>query len=202
MTDKNNFNRTTLTTSICVTYLLLIIFYYHIDKHISGVLFTILFLLIPILFLTIIVFTIINFILIYKQRHSLTLKVFLPMLICILTLSYTIFSPYRLDSEYLESPIEFRACYEGTQNQATIKFREDKTFELHWTGAFFANDWWSGKWSRNGDTINFSYDKEKSEQLGEKVLIYQGYLRPIGNPTDSMKYKRPMFYLGFCRHEN
>lgn len=202
MTDKKNRNRIILTSSICSSYLLLTIFYYHIDKHLTGALFTILFLLIPILFLTIAVFTIIHFILIFKQRYNLTLKVFLPILVCILTLSYTIFSPYRLDSEYLESPIEFRACYEGTQNQATIKFREDKTFELHWTGAFFANDWWTGKWSRNGDTIAFIYDKKPAEQLGEKILIYQGYLRPIGNPTDSLKFNRPMFYLGFCRHEN
>jgi hypothetical protein len=118
------------------------------------------------------------------------------------TLTYTVFSPYRLDSENLESVVAFRACYEGTQNQATIKFREDKTFELHWTGVFFANKWWTGKWRQSGDTITLKYDNEIVEQLGDTILISDDYLKPIGNLVDKKYFVRPMFYLGYCRHEN
>lgn len=202
MTDKKIRKRIIITTVLSVAYLLLTIFYYHINKHLTGATFVILTLLIPLLFLTIIVFLILSLIQIYLHRQNFTFNVFIPAIVCALTLLYTIYSPYRIDSEDLESPIEFRACYEGTQNQATIKFREDKTFELNWTGVFFANKWWTGKWRKNGDTIIFNYDNDVVKQLGYKVIIDNGYLRPIGNFVDTVKFYRPMFYLGFCKHEN
>lgn len=202
MTNKTNSKRIIIATVLCVAYLLLTIFYYHIDKQLTGVIFAILTLLVPILLIAIIVFTIRGLMQIYQHRQSLTLNIAIPTIVCVLTLLYFFYSPYRLDSENLESPIELRACYEGIQNQATLKFREDKTFELHWTGAFFANSWWTGKWLKNGDTITFNYDKEIVKPLGEKVLIDNGYLRPIGNSVDTLKFFRRMFYLGYCRHEN
>ncbi len=202
MPNRTNTKRITITTIVCVTYLLLTICYYHIDKYLTGVIFAILTLLIPTLFFAVIVYLILSIIQLYKNRQQLNLSVFIPSIICVLTLAYTLFCPFRLDSEDLASPIQFRACYEGTQNQATIKFREDKTFELHWTGAFFANDWWTGKWNKDGDTIFFNYDNEIVKQLGNKVLIANGYLQPFGNTGDTVKFYRPMFYLGYCRHEN
>ena len=124
------------------------------------------------------------------------------MIVCSITLLYTLFSPYRFDSEKLESKVEFKACYEGTQNQAYILFRKDKTFELNWTGVFGYNEWWTGKWNRKGNMLTLKYDGKKVEQLGEEILISKGYLNPIGKSFDKKKYPYPMFYLGDCRHEN
>ncbi|MBL7935272.1 MAG: hypothetical protein JNM51_05620 [Bacteroidia bacterium] len=115
---------------------------------------------------------------------------------------YSIFSPYKLDSEGLESEVEFRACYEGTQNQAYIKFRHDKSFELNWTGVFGYNEWWTGTWKKVGDTLMLKYNTKKVVQLGDTILIANGYLNPIGRSVDTAKFRRPMFYLGYCRHEN
>ena len=191
-----------LTTIFCCVYLLLSIFYHHIDKHLTGVLYISLTLLMPALFITIVIYEVKGIIGITRNRKNLSLRFCLPTIICSLTLIYTIFSPYRLDSESLESEVEFRACYEGTQNQAYIKFRKDKTFELNWTGVFFANTWWTGKWSKNNDTIILKYDNEIVKKLGNKILIKDGYLHPIGHSMDSAEFYRPMFYLGFCKHEN
>lgn len=143
-----------LTAIICSVYLLLTIFYHHIDKYISGIVCWVLTALIPITFITMIVFEIKGFIRLIRNRKSWTLKLCLPTIICSITLLYTLFSPYRLDSEKLESEVEFRACYEGTQNQAYILFRKDKTFELHWTGVFGYNKWWTGKWERKGNVLD------------------------------------------------
>jgi hypothetical protein len=191
-----------LTTIFCGVYLLLTIFYPHIDKYLTGVLFIVLAFLIPIAFITIVVYEIKGVIKIISNRKNLTLKFCLPTIICSLTLLYTIFSPYRLDSEHLESKVEFRACYEGTQNQAYILFRKDKTFELHWTGVFGYNEWWTGKWDKKGNVLTLKYDNKKAEQLGAKILIANNYLNPIGNSVDKVKYPRPMFYIGYCRNEN
>ena len=93
-----------------------------------------------------------------------------------------------------------RACYEGTQNQATLKFRGDKSFELHWTGIFFSNMWYIGTWKQDGNILYLKYDTEKSQQLGDTLLIKDGYLHNIDRLLNEKNI--PMFYLGYCRHEN
>ncbi|MDF2455202.1 MAG: hypothetical protein K0R51_1195 [Cytophagaceae bacterium] len=201
MTNSTITKRTFITTLISVTYLLLTIFYYHIDKYLTGAVFIVLTLLIPATFIAIVVYTIIGLVQVFRERKNLTFKQCLPTIITFTTLTYTLFSPYRLDSERLESNIEIRACYEGTQNQATIKFRQDQSFELNWTGVFGYDKWWTGQWRKKGDTLFLKYDGKKVDQLGEKVIIRNGYLHPIGNSADTIKF-RPMFYLGYCRGEN
>jgi hypothetical protein len=170
----------------------------------TGLLFIILTLLIPITFIAIVVFEIKSIIYLFSNRQSFNLISSFPVAICSLTLLYTLFCPYqyRLDTEKLESKVEFRACYEGTQNQAYILFRKDKTFELNWTGVFGYNEWFIGKWDKKGDTLYLNYDSKRVEQLGNKILISKGYLNPIGSSVDKKKFPYPMFYLGFCRHEN
>jgi hypothetical protein len=158
--------------------------------------------LIPLAFITIVIFEIKGIVKIIHNRKCLNFKLCLPTIICSITLFYTIFCPYRIDSENLESKVEFRACYEGTQNQAYILFRKDKTFELNWTGVFGYNKWWKGKWDKNGNILTLIYDNEMTEQLGDTILISNGYLNPIGKSFDKKKYPYPMFYLGYCRHEN
>ncbi|MDB5258722.1 MAG: hypothetical protein JWM14_3417 [Chitinophagaceae bacterium] len=194
--------RTIITTATSVAYLLLTICFYHIDKYITGVFFIVLTLLIPATFIAIIAYTVSGLIKIFRNRKHLTFMLCLPTIITLTTLTYTIFSPYRLNSERLESAIEIRACFEGTQNGATVKFRQDKSFELHWTGVFGYDEWWTGQWSKKGDTLFLKYDSEMVKQLGDTVLIANGYLNPIGHSVDTTKYPRPLFYLGYCRHEN
>ncbi|MBS7788329.1 hypothetical protein KIH23_13565 [Flavobacterium sp. CYK-55] len=186
----------------CCSFLFLVIFYHHIHKYLSGIFFWLLTLLIPTTFIAILILTFKSIILIVKKRKELSLKIFVPFFVCFLTLIYLFFSSYRFDSENLESEIEFRACFEGTQNQAIIKFRKDKSFEINWTGAFFYDEWWKGKWAKNGDTIYLKYDENKFEQLGEKIIIRNGYLIPIKGKMDTIKNPYPMFYVGICRHEN
>ncbi len=191
-----------ITTIICCIYLLFTIFYHHIDKNLSGILYIFLTVLIPITFVTIIVFEIKGIIKIIRNRRDLNFKSCLPTIVCTITLLYTLFSPYRLDSESLESEVEYRACYEGTQNQAYILFRKDKTFELNWTGVFGYNEWWTGKWEKKGNLLTLKYDNKKAEQLGDTILIANGYLNPTGKSFDKKKYPNPMFYLGYCRNKN
>jgi len=191
-----------LTTIICSVYLVLTIFYHHIDKYLSGIVYWGLTALIPVTFVTIFVFEIKGITEIIRNQKNLSLKFCLPTIVCSITILYTLFSPYKLDSEKLESDVEFRACYEGTQNQAYILFRKDKTFELHWTGVFGYNEWRTGKWQRAGNVLTLKYDGNKVEQLGEVILISKGYLNPIGKSIDKKKYPYPMFYLGYCKHEN
>ena len=136
MNENKSTRRAIIVTTVCIVYLLLTIFYHHIDKYVTGMTFIILTLLIPTTFITIVVHFIKGLIQVFMNRKNLAFKIFPPAIISATTLIYTIFSPYRLDSESLESKIVLRACFEGTQNQATLKFRKNKTFEINWTGVF------------------------------------------------------------------
>jgi hypothetical protein len=46
------------------------------------------------------------------------------------------------------------------------------------------------------------YDGEIVPQLGDKVIIKQGYFKPVGKHSDTVKYSIPMFYVGFCKGKN
>ena len=200
----NNFirKRTIIITTVCVVYLLLTIFYHHIDKHTTGIIFIILTLLIPAAFITIVVYFIKGLFQSYHERKNLSFKLLLPTLSCLLTLVYTIFSPYRLDSESLESKIILRACFEGTQNQATIKFRKNKTFEINWTGVFLADSWYIGTYKQIADTFYLHYTTEKPYRFGDSILNNGEDLITLNKiKIDSSQYFVP-FYLGYCKGLN
>jgi hypothetical protein len=197
-------SKSTILLSIlyCCLYLFLTIFYHHIDKFLTGYPFIILTLLIPITFLLIVVNEVIGIIKIFRHRPNINLSLCVPTIIYTTTLLYTLFSPYRLDSEYLESPVSFHACYEGTQNQAYILFREDKTFELNWTGVFGYDKWYTGYWHKKGSQLLLQYDTAVPKQLSTHLLLKNGYLVPIDSCIEQKKYPRVLFYLGNCKNQN
>lgn len=202
MTSNSIHKQNTIAITTCCIYLFLTIFYHHIDKYLTGVIFIILSLLIPITFITVLIYFIKGLIQIFRNGHSLTFKFWLPTIICLVTLTYTIFSPYRLDSENLESKIILRACFEGTQNQATIKFRENKTFEINWTGAFLADRWYTGMYKQKNDTFYLNYTTEKPYRFGDTILNNGKSLIILNKfKIDSSQYFVP-FYLGYCKGLN
>jgi hypothetical protein len=189
------------TTITCLSFLLITFFYHHIDKHLTGIVFIILTLLVPITFISIFVLWIKGLIQIIKNRKQFTLIFCLPTIITTATILFMFLGKYDT-SEQFESEVEFRACYEGTQNQAYIKFRKDKTFELNWTGVFFSNTWWTGRWNKKGNILTLKYDDETLDVLGDSLLIENGNLNPLKPLADTSRHSRPLFYLGFCRGEN
>jgi hypothetical protein len=177
-------------TTICIVYL-------------TGIFFIILTLLIPLTFIAIVIYSIKGLIQLFRNRRYLTFTRCLPTIIVIITLLYTLFSPYQLDSEDLESDTSFRACYEGTQNQSYIKFKVDNTFEIHSTGAFFASFWYLGQWRKNGDTLFLKFDNEKPRLLGDTIIINKDYLIPISEMrNDSLINYHRFYYLGYCKGLN
>lgn len=199
---KKNKNPIIISTLICATFLLLTFFYYHIDKKTTGITFILLTLLILTLFILIVIKSLKGIIKFLENRNNLKANNFFSTLICLITLLYSFLKPFNLSSESLESEIEFNACYEGTQNQAQIKFRKDNTFELNWTGAFGYNEWWTGKWHKKDNILFLKYDNKKVEQLGDTILISNGYLNPIEKSINKIKYPKPMFYIGNCKNKN
>lgn len=194
--------QTKITIAVCIFYLLLTILFYHIDKYSPDELRIVITLLVPIAFIVIVVYFIKGLMKILSNKKQLSLPLFLPTLIPLITLAYTLFSPWRLDSEKLDSPVVIRACYEGTQNQAFIKIRKDKSFEINWTGVFFYDEWHFGTYSQKGDTIFLKYKTDKPYGFGDTILNNGSSLITLNKfKKDSSQYFVP-FYLGYCKGLN
>jgi hypothetical protein len=134
------------------------------------------------------------------SANKLSAYFWLVPLAYVVLLLNSVFNPLRLSSELLESDVVLRGCYEGTQNQATVRFRRDSTFEIHSTRIFFSNTWYLGTWSRHGDTLLLDYDGAES-WFGDCVVIDNGYFRSISRDRDSVT-DGPHFYLGYCKGAN
>lgn len=183
-----------------IVFHLLAGFSYHIDKHFNGWIFFALSLLTITAFLALCYFAVDGLVQIIIHRHSLSLMLCLPPIITFII----IFFPWSFDSESFEEKVEMRACYEGTQNQSTIKFRVDSSFEIHSTGIFFTSTWEEGRWQKSGDTIFMVFNGGKSRLLGDTMIIRGEYLYPVADLKyyDSLKNYRRHYYLGYCRGEN
>ena len=202
MNENNTTRQIAIVTTACVIYLSLTIFYHHIDKHLTGIVFIAFTLLIPIAFIMMVVYFIKGESRIYRNRKHLTFKFCLPTFIALISLTYTIFSPWRLDSENLESKVFLRACFEGTQNQAYIKLRQDRSFELNWTGVFGYNEWFIGTYTQKADTFYLHYKTAKPIRFGDTILNDGESLITINKfKKDSSLYFVP-FYLGYCKGLN
>lgn len=177
---------------------------HYIDKYLGGGIHFISICLILILTIVTVIYIIKELINIFRHRNNLTATHFLPIIIYV---GLPFLSGY-IHLDKLESKAVMRACYEGTQNQAYVLFRKDKTFEVNWTGAFFYDEWFTGHWERRGDTITLKYDNKPVEKLGNTVVIKNNFLVPISTKPDTAtlnnKFTNAMglFYLGYCKGEN
>lgn len=115
---------------------------------------------------------------------------------------YTFFSPYKFDSEKLESETILRACFEGTQNQAVIRFRKNKTFEINWTGAFFADSWYFGTYKQNADTFYLHYSTKKPYRFGDTILNNKEALITLNKAKIDSEQYFVSFYIGYCKGLN
>lgn len=192
-------NRRNIVTAIALTlsYQALTCFYHYIDKFTSGVPFFILTLLIPVLFVVIVYRAIRGIAHLIKNRKHLT------WMYCLPTLVYLIvpFLPLP-DAELLESKVVLRGCYEGTQNQAYVLFRQNHGFEIHST-SIMSSEWQTGTWQRRGDTLWLNYDRNNFDfRLGRKALIKDKYFETLDESPKSKAYPYVRFYVGYCKGLN
>jgi len=110
-----------------------------------------------------------------------------------------LFSPVFKDEVLV--PTKFVFCYEGTQNTSRAYFRIDNSFEIHATGVFGYNEWHTGEWRINKDTLFLKYATEKHRLLSDtNVINPDKTIIPISR--DSTSKIRNGFYLGTCKGLN
>lgn len=191
-------NRIRVAVIVSCAYLLLIIFYYHIDRYLAGIPFIAASLLI-----------IVTFVIAAIGSFVGTLKmIFIPTernyriatAIYALAMVYTVL-PFHVSSAPSDRNVVLRACFEGTQNQATLKFYKDHHFELHWTGVFGYSEYFTGTYKPAGDTFFLNYETMEPYRFGETILNKDSLLTPL-DPNLDTDQVRVSFYLGYCKHLN
>jgi len=151
-----------------------------------------------ILFFWVIVKIIKEIIRIIKLRNNLAFKIFIPIIILSISLIDGMFNPFGIDLESIYGQVTFRACYEGTQNQSTFVLRDNGNFEIHSTGVFFYDEYITGKYSRNGDTIFMHFSSKIPRLFGDTIVIKDKNLFVF--KKDTMISNR--YYLGYCKGLN
>ncbi len=156
------------------------------------------FLGIAVLFFWILTKIVIEIIRIIKIRKEVSFKIFMPILVLIIGIADGMYNPLKIDLDSVYGKTVFRACYEGTQNQATFKLRDNGKFDIHWTGVFFSDNFYTGKYSMNGDTILMDFYTEIPRMLGDTLIINEEILYRLKSDTLTTTH----FYLGYCKGLN
>lgn len=128
---------------------------------------------------------------------------FIPIGVLLIGLLDGMYNPFGINLENVYGDVTFRACFEGTQNQATFKLREPDEFEIHWTGVFFYDEFFVGTYSKNGDTLLLDYDGKRPSRFGDKILMdnKNESLQTIRTKNDSLE-NVVSFYYGYCKGLN
>lgn len=173
------------------------------ERNPGGLWNVLFFLSIAIILLWILIKILIEIVRIIKQQNTLKLNSFLSIGILLIGLLDGIYNPFRINLESIYGDVIFRACYEGTQNQATFKLREENAFEIHWTGIFFYDEFFTGTYNQIGDTLFLDYNGKKPSRFGDKVLMdnENEKLRTIRSDIDSLQ-NVAIFYYGYCKGLN
>jgi glucan phosphoethanolaminetransferase (alkaline phosphatase superfamily) len=180
-------------------YLLLNIFKYHLENILQGIpldiISWILFLVILMLFVTQI-FKIIRRRKKSKGRIKLKFIFYVPGIILLFALLYT-FSPFKLDSEKLEGRTVLRGCYDSGTHRSTIRFRENKSFEIKWTAESGDKERYYGNYLQVKDTLFLTYINKTADKFGSIVLNNGQVLKCLDRPPLQNYYVT--FYVGTCK---
>lgn len=200
MNETNKSIRFTLIISL--TFLLIIRLRPIIDRNVNDIGNLIVFSCLGILFLIIIFKIIHELFKIFSEFNEIKYKGLIPIVILLVSLLDSFYNPLNIDLDRLYGKVIFRACYEGTQNQATLKLRENNRFDLHWTGIFYSS-YWSGSYHINSDTLYLNNEKKESLPMGEILYMdnMKKELKQISNENDSININYT-FYYGYCKGLN
>ena len=189
---------------VSVTLLLIIYTNDLWTRYPGGLWIPLIFLLIVAGFIWLIVKLVKEIIGLIRNRKTFKRNHLLPTILIVGVLCFTFLNTFSFDIEdTVYGKVVFRACYEGTQNQATFKLRDGNKFEIHATGVFFYDEYFTGQYIQHGDTLDLDYDGEVHGAVGERVFMNNrdSVIEVIKQNVDSTR--RPLtFYYGYCKGLN
>ena len=173
-------------------------------RYPGGLWIPLIFLLIVVGFIWLIIKLVKEIVGLIKSRSTFRWNHLLPTIFIAGVLCFTFFNTFSFDiAEKIYGKVIFRACFEGTQNQATFKLREGNKFEIHWTGVFFYDEYFTGTYRQTGDTLILNYHAGRPIRFGDRIFMddQNELLTTIRQQNDSLMNVVP-FYYGYCKGLN
>jgi hypothetical protein len=137
---------------------------------------------------------------VYKESG---IKAALPLLIYIIALANSFWSPLRISSDIFRSRIVYRAYRREQYGHAQIKMREGGAMDIRYPGPFGMADWEYGQWRLVVDTFYLTYDKPADTIASKPDTLIRtsgGLLKPLGIPDDTFQlYKDKFFRIPISR---
>lgn len=134
----------------------------------------------------------------YKKAYS-----YIPIIIVPLIFAETLFNPLKIDADRLYGKVIYEACFEGTQNQAKLKLRRDRKFDIHWTGVFFYDEYFVGDFEEKNDTLYLNFNKGIAPRnFGNMAVKVMGSGISFFDKENKLLKPNPYFYEGKCKGLN
>jgi hypothetical protein len=196
--DRKEIRRALL---VCIPYLVIIFFLDNIDKLLYSIhsrLGNPLLVLYMFIATVIIIALLIHAAMDIREHYRVSGYIaVIPLLIYIVAIINSFWSPVRISSEMFQSRIVHRAFRREHLGHAQMKMRENGNLDIRYPGPFGISDWEYGHWSRAGDIFYLHYDRgidtipAKPDTL---TLAPDGLLIPIGIPADTLSIYKDRFF--------
>lgn len=123
-------------------------------------------------------------------------KAIILLMIYLISLINSFWSPLRVSSEIFHSKIVYNAGRRGEFGHDMMRLRENGCMEIFYPTQFWMADWEYGKWSKRGDTFFLSYDKGRDSAYikPDTLIVSGGIMMPIGIPHDTFKIYKNLFF--------
>ncbi|HLP93871.1 MAG TPA: hypothetical protein VK168_07520 [Saprospiraceae bacterium] len=155
------------------------------------------------LVLTLLILGIIGLLKLFFNENYKKVYAYIPIIIVPVIFAETIYNPLNIDADILYGKVVYEACFEGTQNQAKFKLRENGHFDIHWTGVFFYDEYFIGKYEEKNDTLYLNFNKGfPPRNMGNKALKVVGSGVSFFDKDDKLLKPNPYFYEGKCKGLN
>jgi hypothetical protein len=124
-------------------------------------------------------------------------RVLVPLLIYIIAVINSFWSPIRLSSEVFKSNIRYRAYRKEKYGHALMKLRQDGSMDIRYPALLGMSGWDYGRWSGRGDTFCITLDRSAGDSGTDTFLLsHDGTLAPLGVPQDTIEaYRSQLFKM-------
>lgn len=119
-----------------------------------------------------------------------------PIMIYLIALANSFWSPLRISSDIFHSKIEYRAFRREKYGHDKMRLRENGNMDICYPGPFGMSDWEYGKWSKRGDTFYLHYDRgiDTIDAKPDTLILSDCILTPVGIPMDTLNIYRDRFF--------
>ena len=123
-------------------------------------------------------------------------KAILPVVIYLISLSNSFWSPLRISSDVFHSKIEYRAFRREKYGHDKMRLRGNGTMDISYPGPFGMADWEYGNWHKSGDTFFLNYDRgrDTTDIKPDTLILSDGLMTPIGIPPDTLSIYKDRFF--------